>query len=407
MVRKFLYTIAILIVLGIAGLFALNIFADKLTEIAMVPSAEFVEQDPLASNAYQDPGMWISRPGKGAPNDPARWQPVERAGEEGGITTAGPTAAPAPSPSPSPSATPEVQATPDVTAPPPFAVFFVHPTSYLERTSWNAPLDDAQSQDRARIFVRGLASPFNQASEIWAPKYRQATFGAFVTREPEGQRAIDMAYRDVDQAFTFFLDSIDPEMPIVLAGHSQGALHVIRLLKDRIAGTPLQQRIAMVYAPGWPISPAHDLPSLGLPACATPNQGGCIASWMSFAEPAEPGSYLDAYRESEGFDGTMRGEEPILCVNPLSGTVNGTAPASANLGTLVPDTSLSNGELVAGAVPARCDPATGLLLVGEPPELGEYVLPGNNYHVYDIPLFWRNLQEDVVRRVGTWTGNRS
>ncbi len=39
------------------------------------------------------------------------------------------------------------------------------------------------------------------------------------------------------------------------------------------------------------------------------------------------------------------------------------------------------------AVAARCD-ERGLLLIGDPPELGPYVLPGNNYHVYDIPLFW-------------------
>ena len=49
-----------------------------------------------------------------------------------------------------------------------------------------------------------------------------------------------------------------------------------------------------------------------------------------------------------------------------------------------------------------CD-ERGLLLIGDPPEMGEGVLPGNNYHVYDIPLFWKNLQEDVLARVKTWT----
>ena len=89
----------------------------------------------------------------------------------------------------------------------------------------------------------------------------------------------------------------------------------------------------------------------------------------------------------------------------MYGGAEATAPASLNLGTLKPDGELSRGELVVGAVPARCD-TRGLLLIGEPPEMGRYVLPGNNYHVYDIPLFWANLQADVLQRVNAWTAAR-
>lgn len=368
MARKFLYVVAVLVVLAAAALFALRLFPGALTRAALVPTSAFTRQERLADNAYADPAMWFSRPGKGA-NDPARWLPpgVGRAGA-GSL---------------------------------PVAVFFVHPTSYLERARWNAPLDDEQSQWRARLFLRGMASPFGAAQAIWAPRYRQATFGAFLTDAPEGQLAIDAAYADVEMAFDRFLAEVPPDMPIVLAGHSQGALHVLRLLRERIAGTPLQRRIAMAYPIGWPISLEHDLPALGLPACASPEQSGCVASWSSFAEPADPGEWLDIYRDSPGFDGRTRGDSPILCTNPLTGRLGGAAPASANLGTLKPDEDLSSGELVPGAVPARCD-ARGLLLIGEGPELGPYVLPGNNYHVYDIPLFWANLRQDFARRAGAW-----
>ncbi len=80
-------------------------------------------------------------------------------------------------------------------------------------------------------------------------------------------------------------------------------------------------------------------------------------------------------------------------------------PRKPILGTLVPDEGLTRGELLAGAIPARCR-EDGLLLIGNPPELGPGVLPGNNYHVYDIPLFWRNIQEDVVTRVRAWTAGQ-
>ncbi|WP_374405970.1 DUF3089 domain-containing protein [Pelagerythrobacter sp.] len=376
MARKFLYFVAILIVLAIAALFVLRFYWDDLAEVAYVPSSEFVEQKPLETNAYQDPAMWLSRPGIGL-DDAARWQPAIQ-GEGRQLPAEGQSTVPA------------------------FAVFFIHPTSYLDRANWNAPLDDAQSQQIARLYVRGMASPFNQASEIWAPRYRQATFGAFLTDSPEAQRAIDAAYEDVKQAFDFFVASVDSETPIVLVGHSQGSLHLLRLLREELADSPLKGRIAAIYAVGWPISVAHDLPALGFPACATPSQAGCIMSWSTFAEPADPGRLLDAYGGSPGFDGQPRGESPILCTNPLTGGIGGEALADANLGTLIPEADYSTGELIPGSVPARCD-SRGLLLIGDPPEVGSAVLPGNNYHVYDIPLFWQNVKQDVGRRVEAWT----
>ena len=370
MARKFLYVVAVLVVLVVAAAIALSVFGNRLTRLALVPARPFAAQQALAPNAYSHPAMWFARPGLA---DPERWVPhgYARTGRE----------------------------------PPPFAVFFVHPTSYLTRSAWNAPLDDEDSQSRARLYVRGMGSAFGAASEFWAPRYRQATFGAFLTDAPEAVRAIDAAYRDVDQAFAEFLARIPPDMPIVLAGHSQGAGHILRLWRERIAGTPLERRVAMVYAIGWPVSVAHDLPRLGLPACTSAGQAHCLVDWSSFAEPADPGLMLEAYRRSPGLDGKPRGDSPILCVNPLTGTAAGSAPASADLGTLVPDAALTDGKLVPGLVGARCD-EHGLLSIGHPANLGPYVLPGKNYHVYDIPLFWANLRADVARRMTAWTPAR-
>lgn len=395
MARKFLYFIAIVVFLVVAGGIALTIWSKEATQLAFVPRGDFVEQPALQANAYADPAMWYSRPGMGA-QDPARYVPTV-------------SAAPSPESPAAERSLSEAQGSPaplsgDVRA---HAVFFVHPTSYIEPAigsdaPWNAPLTDRDAQQRARLFLRGMASPFAEAAEIWAPRYRQAVFGAFLTDKPEAQQALDLAYRDVAQAFDFFLATVDPNEPIVLAGHSQGALHVLRLLREKVIGTPLQQRIAMVYPIGWPISVAHDLPALGLPACATPDQAACIATWSSFAEPADPSQVFERFTATPGFDGQPRGDGAIVCTNPLTGTLNGTAPAESNLGTLKPASDFSSGELIAGVVAARCDPATGLLLIGDPPDLGPGVLPGNNYHVYDIPLFWANLKADVARRLAAW-----
>ena len=381
MARKFLYFVAICITLVIAGRIVYELFQEELAEIALVPSAEFSPVNPLEANAYEDSKLWYSRPGIGV-KDPARWQPPLAEG------------APA--------------ATPDATKAPRFAVFFVHPTSYLNRASWNAPLEnggDPEAERIARIYLRGMASPFNAASEIWAPRYRQATMGAFLTDASEGKKAIDAAYADVREAFRYFLSSVDPKTPIVLAGHSQGALHLKRLIAEEVRGTPVAERLAAAYVIGWPVSLQHDLPAMGFPACAAPDQSACILSWSSFAEPADPALVLSAYGSTPALDGVTPGTTPMLCTNPLTGQYGRTAPASANLGTLVPEDSMEKGTLQPGLVSAACD-KRGLLLIGPPPEMGSYVLPGNNYHVYDLPLFWSNTKADVIRRVEAWASQR-
>lgn len=365
--RRFLWIVAGLVVLLLIGALVYRIFQMDLMKAALVPSVAFEEQEkPEPGPAYADAAMWLARPD--IPGNPSLWTPE-------GIA---------------PSARPEA------------AVFFIHPTSYLERSHWNAPLDDVESQERARLFVRSQASAFNSVGSVWAPKYRQATFGAFLTTKADAQQALDFAYKDVVAAFDEFLKEAPKDQPIILAAHSQGSLHLTRLLRELIAGSPIADRIVAAYIVGWPISTTADLQALGLPGCEAPDQARCILSWQSFAEPAEPKMVTDVYDASTAPDGTSRAGSPMLCVNPITGANGGEADADVNLGTLVPNGDLTEAKLVPGAVPARCD-VRGFLLIGrETPELGNYVLPGNNYHVYDIPLFWANLRADVARREAAW-----
>jgi hypothetical protein len=243
---------------------------------------------------------------------------------------------------------------------------------------------------------------FNEIGEVWAPKYRQATFGAFLTTKAEAQKALDFAYRDVAAAFEAFLAAVPAERPIVLAGHSQGSLHLLRLLRERIAGRPEAKRVAAAYAIGWPVSVTADLPFLGLPACTKPDQSGCLLSWQSFGEPAETDMVTDVFDKSAGPTGVKRAGSAMLCSNPLTGTPRGQAPADANLGTLVPNAELTEGRLQVPGVPARCD-GRGFLLIGaEVPDLGPYVLPGNNHHVYDYALFWMNMRRDAAARLAAF-----
>ncbi|MDM8011295.1 MAG: DUF3089 domain-containing protein [Parasphingorhabdus sp.] len=368
MARKFLYFVAAMVILVIAGAFVFRVYGDELMEVAFVPDTEFTAQDVLETNVYADRSMWLARPGL-VKGNPALWLPEDLAESD--------------------------EALPDGKK---AAVFFIHPTSFLKKDQWNAPLDDKESQARARIFLRGQASAFNAMGDVWAPRYRQATLGAFLTDKPEGEQALDAAYQDVLAAFDYFVAEIPGDQPIILAGHSQGSLHLTNLLKDRVAGTPLANRIVAAYVVGWPVSVDTDVPEMGLDICEEPDQTRCILSWESYAEPADYGRIIDVYDRTIGFNGEPRKGSKLLCTNPINGDVGSVAAASANLGTLVPNEDLSDASLVAGGVPARCDDR-GFLLIGDPPDMGPYALPGNNYHVYDYSLFWANIRADVQRRM--------
>ena len=377
MARRFLYVIAGLIMLGLAGAFGWTLFRDELMRVAFTPSVAFSPPRDRDAPDYAGADAWLSRPGQ--PNDPADWVPK-------GFAAA---------------------------REPAIAAFFVPPTAYLSRARWTAPLHDPETEERLRLFTAGEASAFNGVAAIWAPRYRQATVGAFLAHTPDTQAAIDFAYGDVLAAFDAFLKQIGPDQPILLAGHSQGSLHLMRLMRDRIAGTPLAQRIVAAYLVGWPISLEADLPALGLPACEAPGQTSCVLSWQSFAEASNGFGQGTDYSQiravfdaTTGLAGRPRKGTAILCTNPLTGAPNTAALASANKGALLPNAALSAAELVPGKVPARCD-ASGFLLIGPPPEgYGRYVLPGQNYHVFDYALFWGSIRADAEARAARFLASR-
>ena len=65
MARKFLYLFAVLIVIVIAAAVAYRLFPQTVMRMALVPSTRFEELAPGAKG-YDDPSMWIARPGMAA-----------------------------------------------------------------------------------------------------------------------------------------------------------------------------------------------------------------------------------------------------------------------------------------------------------------------------------------------------
>ncbi len=268
----------------------------------------------------------------------------------------------------------------------PVDVFFLHPTMYFGRT-WNADLSDSTVRARTdNTTMRQQASVFNCCARIFAPRYRQATLYAFIDTGTGGRQALDLAYEDVRQAFRFYLERHNQGRGIIVAGHSQGSLHAVRLLREFFDSEEGRRNLVAAYVIGFHVR-AQDFRVLK--PCASVAQVGCFVSYRTVGVGAGvPQLPLDPPGIS-------------VCVNPISWRMDPKpVPAQDHPGG-VPD---SFDRIDRGIVGARCR-SDGLLEITEP-ALPGYAGRSGNYHVRDYGLFYMSIRENVQARVRAFGGQR-
>ena len=284
-------------------------------------------------------------------------------------------------------------------------VFFIHPTTWLSSKAWNAAFDEPgdTGQRLTRGVLRFQASVFNECCRVYAPRYRQATLAAFLEHSADSYGALERAYADVQRAFDQFIGERNQGRPFVLASHSQGSLHALRLLQQRIVGTPLAARLVAAYVIGGSV-PA-EIEQHSVRVCATSAQTGCIVAWNS----VEVGK-VDQRRRERGttwLDGSYQpmGGRPIVCVNPLDWRRDGVAVAALNAGAL-PNPGANSALLppVAQLTGAAC--RNGALEVdlpsGQRKGFRDPLTFGGDYHDFDYNLFYMNLRTNAVTRVAAF-----
>jgi hypothetical protein len=265
-------------------------------------------------------------------------------------------------------------------------VFFVYPTSYLDKTmpqGWNAQLNDAKLNiytDFSSILYQ--ASVFNEVGKIYAPRYRQANINAYypVTKEDtlKAIDAFDLAYTDVKNAFEYYLKNNNNGRPIIIASHSQGSTHAIRLLKEYFDGKPLSKQLVAAYVVGMALNPAT---YTNLKACEKPNQTGCICAWRTFEK-----GYIAPFVEKENYNS--------IVTNPLSwSNENVEVERTANEGSLLYNFNKLIPK-VAGAINHN-----GVLWTPKPKFLGNVLIRTQNYHIADYNLYYSSIRKNAATRV--------
>ncbi len=260
-------------------------------------------------------------------------------------------------------------------------VFFIHPTSYMIGFDWNADINNIVVNERTDIgSIKNQASVFNGSCRVFAPRYRQAVLRSFYPKnEKKGSEALDFAYKDVKAAFEYYLQNYNKDRPIIIATHSQGTRHGLRLVQEYFDGKPLQEQLVAAYLVGFAVK-CNDLERIK--PCNNPGETGCFVGWNTFKWGAD--------------ESVMRADfyDEACCVNPLSWK-NDTAYAGKELhkGSTA-FTFFDN--LDKEAVDAKC--VNGKLWVN-PPSGAKYANISRNYHVYDYNFFYGNIRENVAQQV--------
>ena len=200
-------------------------------------------------------------------------------------------------------------------------VFYVYPTvsaiSFADNdSSWFADITLPEVREEAngnQRFNKMLYSKYN----FYAPYYRQMIFEAYQQPAPVLDSLAQIAAKDVNDAFQYYMEHYNHGRPFFLMGHSQGSQMLIELLKK---GMTEEQRKLMVaaYCIGYHVS-AEELAKY--PEALKPTTDSLMQGLVVF----------NSVTDTTAIGMVSRGD--VVGVNPTTWTMAAdTVPAEFHLG---------------------------------------------------------------------------
>ncbi len=265
-------------------------------------------------------------------------------------------------------------------------VFFLHPTTYLGKKGedqWNGPVDDNQLNEKTDASsIKNQASIFNGAGRVYAPRYRQAHYDCYFTKDTlNAQKAFRLAYKDVKAAFEYYLEHYNKGRPIIIAAHSQGTTHGAELMRDFFDGKPLQSQLVAAYLVGMPVP--NDYFS-EIKVCETPEDYTCFCTWRTW--------------KKEHFPKKHQSNNNIAVTNPINWKTDATyAPKEMNEGSVLRKFEKSFYPYITDA-----KVEDGVLWITKPKFPGSFLVWFKNYHIADFNLFYVNVRKNAQLRSHTY-----
>lgn len=266
-------------------------------------------------------------------------------------------------------------------------VFYIYPTLLTNKkdTNWNSDVENLEiRKDIIEYPIALQASAWAAAGNIYAPFYRQTHYRIFV--EPfkkQGLEAWELAYRDVSDAFAYYLEHYNQGKPIIIAAHSQGSFHAIRLLKEFFDGQPLQKKLIVAYLAGANLF-ADEFKNI--PLLETPNAVGGFVSWNTYKMNKFPKDYEMVFKGR-------------ATINPITWDTSEIGSESLHRGLL-----FKNGDLYPNSLSTQT--IDGLVWSSLPKIPNRFFMSFiKNYHFADVNLFWKDIQQNALLRVEQWFAN--
>jgi hypothetical protein len=277
----------------LAPFFFLTLLASALAQTTPAPQTAPAPQDatskPVEKNDYSKPENWLCQPGRADSCASDLTATV--------ITVDGKTSTETWSPNPSA----------------PVDCFYVYPTVSTQ----SSDNSDMTQEREERTVTRNQFARFASICKPYAPMYRQLTLPGLVAamngRSISQARLV--AYKDVADAWHYYLDHFNQGRGVILIGHSQGANILARLIKAEIDGRPIQSQIISASLIGATVAVPKGKDVGGtfqkMPLCRAASQTACVIVYESFPanDPPQPGGLFGSAHE-EGMQ--------QACTNPAA-----------------------------------------------------------------------------------------
>ena len=290
--------------------------------------------------------------------------------------------------------------------------FFIYPTEYLglnEGDPAYATLDNEEMLQGMTGIYLTQASVFEDSTNVFMPYYRQAGI-RYAGEVWKKTGSIDAAisgipYDDITDALDYYFENYNNGRPFILAGHSQGSAIAKLVLKKYFKEhSDYYRRMIAAYVIGYAVTQDELDAYPHLKFAAGEKDTGVIISWNT--------------------EGPKNVEENVqtavllpnaISINPLNWKRDDTyAPASENLGSLVPNIEAGRLEIADIGADAQVIPSRGVIVTHAemepiPEELIEIFNASfgpDGRHETDYSLYYNNIKENVAKRIATYKAKK-